>query len=206
MTIPWITADKVDRIVLAVYAEANYDDAASSVGIHRATFYRALARGRDLAARRRAVEDDPTAGAPLDALEDLYADLADRIEEARAGALVENLALIKQAARGYEVRTTTTTTVTKPDGTVEVRVQEVVRPERDWRAAAFLVEQRLGRAPSRLEISAAGIGTPDAPAGESIGELRARGLHLVDQIGARRRQREEVAEKRALTRGAEEAR
>jgi transposase len=80
-----------DTIVNAVRIGMYVDDAAAMAGVHRATVFRWIAKGRDVIEKR-------DAGEQLDDNEQLYGDFCDAVEKARADATLRNIGVIQQAA------------------------------------------------------------------------------------------------------------
>lgn len=83
------------RIIAALNAGTFFDDACSYAGISKSAGYEWLARGK--AAREEQAEKGEQHELPGD--ERVYAEFADAVEKARAGAVVANLAVIRTAAQ-----------------------------------------------------------------------------------------------------------
>lgn len=85
-----------DRIIQALEAGAFFDDACTFANVSRSAAYEWLAKGKDA----RAVVEEHGPDVKLPGNDQLYLDFADAVERARAGVVVSNLAIIRQAAQG----------------------------------------------------------------------------------------------------------
>lgn len=81
-----------DKLVTALRGGNYMETAAAWAGVNRATVYRWLERG-DRAAEKH------DAGETLTEQEQLFLDLRNEVDEARAAAMVRNISLIQQAAQ-----------------------------------------------------------------------------------------------------------
>lgn len=84
-----------DRIIQALEAGAFFDDACTFANVSRSAAYEWLARGKDA----RALVEERGDDAKLGKNDQLYLDFTDAVERARAGVVVSNLAIIRQAAQ-----------------------------------------------------------------------------------------------------------
>lgn len=83
------------RLISALNAGSFFDDACSYAGVGKSAAYEWLARGR--AAREEQEEKGEKFELPGD--ERIYAEFAEAVERARAGAVIANLAIIRSAAQ-----------------------------------------------------------------------------------------------------------
>lgn len=119
MARPTKLTDALQQSIVARITSGNYSEvSAESLGIHRATYFRWMAKGRK---QKRGG----------------FRDFFDCIKKARASDQVENVARIKCAAKGGSL--IEQKTITKPDGT-SITTRKYSRPE--WTAAAWLLERK----------------------------------------------------------------
>lgn len=149
---PLIAPEVQDRLIEAVRSGVPMDDAAEFGGIHKATFYRWLARGQD-------VEEAEAAGGHVSPEDDPYLQLYRRFREARATVSVRSLLRIQRAAAGGFITEESTERLRDPDTGEPVERTTVKRQAPDWRADAWLLERirpdRFGRNVERVEITGA---------------------------------------------------
>jgi len=188
--------DVVATIEQAVRAGAPISDACQRAGIHRGTWHAWMNRGR---AERARLDTNPDNTPEHD--ERHYLNFYDTMTRAEAEAKIEAIAVLRRALRGWDEQETITVTkdvptvVIRPDGTQEtVMVAQrtvTVREGRKfaWQAAIVWLERKYPGEWARLvkTIDEA----PDEPL--SVDAARARALEVVDQVAARRRQREIAA-------------
>jgi len=179
-----LTATRHTLIVAAVATGATVDVAAKAAGIGERTLIRWQKRGREETERLTLADIDPEDEANVDPDELDYWQLWRDVERARAESEVYLLGLIQEAAQGYERTTRREKTITKPDGTVEMTVEEVTTIERSWQAAAWKLERRYpdkyGRR-TRHEVT----GAEGGPVELDLGELRQRVAASLDEHRAR---------------------
>jgi hypothetical protein len=108
--------------------------AARAAGIGVSTFMRYMQRGRD-------EEEHRAAGGEPDSDEQVFLDLWQKIDEARATAGTRSVLLIQKVAQGGQVIEETTRTYRDHDGQV-VTEKTVKRTAPDWRAAAWMLERQ----------------------------------------------------------------
>lgn len=140
-----LTPEIVEAITAAMRAGASQVTCAERLGISEATVKRWLQRGRAALAVDDDAADDP------ENTEQIYARLATEVPKATASAEVALSSLIVRSAQGgVEIENRR---VVHPDGTVET-IRRVTPP--DWRAAAFVLDRRMGNRwsrSSRVEVS-----------------------------------------------------
>jgi transposase len=119
--IPKLTPETQAAIARDISAGVPREHAAERAGIHRATLFRWLARGRKKAGPFR--------------------DLCDAVKRAEADAVAASVARIRRAAQGGQVIERTTTTTTRPDGSSTTKTVEKVTAGQ-WAADAWWLERR----------------------------------------------------------------
>lgn len=120
--IPKLTPEVRAAVARDVAAGVPREHAAERAGVHRATLFRWLARGRK----------DHTGP---------YRDLCDALKKAEAEALAASVARIRRAAQGGQVTERTTTTTTRKDGSSTTKVVEKCTAGQ-WTADAWWLERR----------------------------------------------------------------
>jgi hypothetical protein len=176
-----------ERLLAAVAAGMTHHAAAVYAGIHEATFYRWMARGR-------AAQDAHEAG-ELDDAEEPFREFCEAVTRAHAHGQHANVMRIDRVAEGGHVVRRRTRRYRDPaTGQLLEEIEEDVAPP-DWRAAAWVLERRhpdgFAR-PSQLQVSGPGGGpvevaqTPGLAAlaervAESLAEYRAEMEALDDE-------------------------
>jgi len=145
-----------EAIVQALRVGAYIEDAAESAGVAESTVYAWISRGQEHA---------PDLGTPISKVpkaQRVYVEFAESVEKARAGAVVFNLAMIRQAASNG-----------------------------DWKAAAWWLERtRPGQYGRQLRVDADVKGMPSRPEAVDLSMLTDAELVEYEELTAKIRERE----------------
>lgn len=199
-----ITDERTQRVHDSIAAGNTEAVAAGAAGLGTRTHWRYLQRGQaaDLALAARL--ENEWADDQIDQLAVMDEDTALRLVEhlvpederpfwrywhavtrARDRAEERAVALVMEAAVGYEVRETVTKQVLDREGKIVTLTETRTRVEKDWRAAFAWLERRRHREwGKRTAIELAGPDGGPIPVGQ-VEDTRRRGLAIVENLERR---------------------
>lgn len=176
----WSRLDEetVDKIVGATMNGSSVDDAAQANAVHRSTVHRWLKRGRE------AIEARENPWNPRNIEDDLFVDLAERVEQARYQAKVEAELILRQFMLGIDEEETTDTEEYDPtnphaDSETGLYVTKRVRKKRKRRDLRAVLEWLRARYPQ--EYAVIFRGELSGPGGEPLIPTAQRASKLADE-------------------------